>query len=237
MEIIKKAHKESFNEEDKIFFMINPKDNSPKLFMGSEGNLKALDGYTVYYEKNEEMQNYMIEWNGGGKKKEAVLLDGTVKEIRKILEEKKEKKRRNAAGMAYICVMGVALLFIVCCVSILNQYGTSPAVQETLNTLSSQQVTSPPTSQTDIQASETKEEEPTGQTTEVVQKAEPIEENDVAQGSEEEETYYVVKEGDTLVSISRKYYGTMKGVERIMEANGIKNEKKLKIGQELVIPK
>ena len=51
MEIIKKAHKESFNEEDNIFFMINPKDNSPKLFMGSEGNLKALDGYTVYYEK------------------------------------------------------------------------------------------------------------------------------------------------------------------------------------------
>lgn len=31
--------------------MINPKDNSPKLFMGGEGNLKALDGYTVYYEK------------------------------------------------------------------------------------------------------------------------------------------------------------------------------------------
>ena len=234
---LEKLHLNYFAGQDKTLLLYDSVQHEEVFYRYDQNKLCRQDGYYVYYEKNEEMQNYMIEWNGGGKKKEAVLLDGTVKEIRKILEEKKEKKRRNAAGMAYICVMGVALLFIVCCVSILNQYGTSPAVQETLNTLSSQQVTSPPTSQTDIQASETKEEEPTGQTTEVVQKAEPIEENDVAQGSEEEETYYVVKEGDTLVSISRKYYGTMKGVERIMEANGIKNEKKLKIGQELVIPK
>lgn len=234
---LEKLHLDYFAGQDKALLLYDCVQHEEVFYRYDKNKLCRQDGYYVYYEKNEEMQNYMIEWNGGGKKKEPVLLDGTVKEIRKILEEKKEIKRRNATAMAYVCVMGVALLFIVCCVSILNQYGTSLAVQETMTTLSTQQATPVPAPQTEASASETEEAEPSEQTNEIVQEAEPIDENDVAQGAEEEETYYVVKKGDTLVSISKKYYGTMQGVEKIMKANGIKNEKKLSIGQELVIPK
>jgi len=47
---------------------------------------------------------------------------------------------------------------------------------------------------------------------------------------------YTVQRGDTLWSISRRYYGTGKEWRRIASANGISNERKLVIGQTLVIP-
>ena len=265
---IEKLHLNYFAGQDKTLLLYDCIQHEEVFYRYEKNKLCRQEGYYIYYEKNEEMQNYMVEWNGGGKKKESVPLDGTVKEIRKRLEEKKEEKKRNATGMFYLCVMGVSLLFIVCCISVLNQYGTTPAVQETMATLSGEQAVTSSSQetgqQTDVSVMEKAGVQESGeqfqQTDGVVQEAEPVDEaepfdeeqpvdgketvdeeqpadvTEVAQGAEEEETCYVVKEGDTLVSISRKYYGTMQGVEKIMKANGIKNEKKLKIGQELVIP-
>jgi tetratricopeptide (TPR) repeat protein len=49
---------------------------------------------------------------------------------------------------------------------------------------------------------------------------------------------YVVREGDTLASISRKFYKSPKRWHQILEANkgSIHNPKKLTVGQTLVIP-
>jgi LysM repeat protein len=49
---------------------------------------------------------------------------------------------------------------------------------------------------------------------------------------------YVVQSGDTLVSISRKFYKTPARWKKILEANkkNIDNPEKLKIGQDLIIP-
>lgn len=50
------------------------------------------------------------------------------------------------------------------------------------------------------------------------------------------ETSYTVKSGDSLESISKKFYGTTKKVDAIMQANKLTNPDKLKIGQILIIP-
>ena len=49
---------------------------------------------------------------------------------------------------------------------------------------------------------------------------------------------YTVKEGDTLASISRKFYKTPARWKKILDANrkSIDNPKKLRVGQSLVIP-
>lgn len=49
---------------------------------------------------------------------------------------------------------------------------------------------------------------------------------------------YVVRKGDTLQKISKKFYGTTKGWRKIFEANRrvLKDPDKLQIGQKLVIP-
>ena len=45
-----------------------------------------------------------------------------------------------------------------------------------------------------------------------------------------------VKSGETLVSISRKVYGTQKLVQRIKKANALSDENQIYPGQKLIIP-
>jgi nucleoid-associated protein YgaU len=49
---------------------------------------------------------------------------------------------------------------------------------------------------------------------------------------------YVVQSGDTLVSISRKFYKSQKRWKEILNANekNIRDPKKLTVGQTLIIP-
>ncbi|GEM_PF-5839617 len=47
---------------------------------------------------------------------------------------------------------------------------------------------------------------------------------------------YVVKTGDNLMSISKSQYGSTRYYKKIMEANGITDERTLKIGRSLIIP-
>lgn len=47
---------------------------------------------------------------------------------------------------------------------------------------------------------------------------------------------YTVKKGDTLGSISRKFFGTTKHWKKIANANGIKNPSSLKVGKSITIP-
>lgn len=50
------------------------------------------------------------------------------------------------------------------------------------------------------------------------------------------EQKYQVQYGDTLGSISRKFYGVSSQVERILHANGLQRDSVLRAGQDLLIP-
>jgi len=47
---------------------------------------------------------------------------------------------------------------------------------------------------------------------------------------------YVVKTGDNLMSISKSQYGSTRYYKKIMEANGITDERRIQVGKELIIP-
>lgn len=53
--------------------------------------------------------------------------------------------------------------------------------------------------------------------------------------TEEEVTIYIVKPGDTLFSIAKKFYNSKAGIETIKTANGMKDNN-IKIGMKLKIP-
>lgn len=52
----------------------------------------------------------------------------------------------------------------------------------------------------------------------------------------DENTVYVVKSGDTLFRISKNFYGDEKKFQLIIDANNIKDPKKIQVGQKLKIP-
>src|SRR5205823_9178544 len=57
-------------------------------------------------------------------------------------------------------------------------------------------------------------------------------------GAKKADRTYVVQSGDTLFSISRKFYKSPKRWQKILEANkeNIRNPGNLKVGQTLIIP-
>ena len=61
MDIINKADKDSFADEDKIFILMNPETGSEAVYEKSKSGLKKAGGYTVFFERNESMQNYITE--------------------------------------------------------------------------------------------------------------------------------------------------------------------------------
>ena len=48
---------------------------------------------------------------------------------------------------------------------------------------------------------------------------------------------YIIKRGDTLSGISKKFYGTTRHYKKIMQANNIVRANDLKIGKKIIIPK
>ena len=60
-EKIRKIHVDNFPGENKALFVIDPLDNDEAFYIYRQGELVLQEGYYIYYERNEEMQNYMIE--------------------------------------------------------------------------------------------------------------------------------------------------------------------------------
>ena len=48
--------------------------------------------------------------------------------------------------------------------------------------------------------------------------------------------YYTIKEGDSLITISKKYYNSVDYVDDILKANKIEDQDMILIGQKIVLP-
>lgn len=85
--------------------------------------------------------------------------------------------------------------------------------------------------ETDIQDNETDESGvQSGSEDTPVESTQPVKEEIPESG------WYTVKKGDTLYSISKRFYGDPQKYKLIMEANGIENPNLIKVGQKLLIP-
>ena len=62
-ERILKIHLNHFGGNDKVLFRMEPSEKEEAFYTYDNGALKKLDGFYIYYEKNEAMQNYMVDHN------------------------------------------------------------------------------------------------------------------------------------------------------------------------------
>lgn len=252
MEIIKKAHKESFNEEDNIFFMINPKDNSPKLFMGSEGNLKALDGYTVYYEKNEEMQNYMTDVRKDHAEFSDEFSDESTGRYRQMLNEKRTASKSTKRNFTIIYGLSMFLLIVVLIIGV-NNINSYDKMKDKTDGESKIAGSENPTTKKntpvesvngDVETTP-KQEEPETTTPAESRTTKPTEPETTTPAPTEAATtaaqydIYTVKAGDSFISICKQFYGNenMADVGLIRDANNMGENDELLIGMEIKIPR
>ena len=241
-------HREYFREKWQVLFVLDTVDKLDTFYIYNEeqSGLRQAKGYFIYYDKNREMQEYMLENSMVKPKEEQVREEreavaaiteerrkptqeermDAAQEIRRVLKKreataKQVKKERDRLLVAVSCVLCVV------CVSL------AVAMMQSLNRLR--------TVETELMAIQTTyqtlaEDFEGVKVQSVFAVQQDTEEKDAAQNTQPITKKYIVESGDSLGYISRKFYGDNSGIEVIMDVNGLMDADMIYEGQALWIP-
>lgn len=226
-EKITKIHVDQFPGKEKTLFLMDPLDKEEAFFIYESGKLTRQHGYYIYYERNEDMQNYMIE-NRKGKGTEELLEAADLKKVTHLYKNpekrqssKKEKKNR---GKRIMGTVAAALLLVVLGMNVMNRLFVPDAAQTGGEVVEEEPLT--------IQVFE--------ETADINRETEmAVENGDVEQSvsaSANPGIRYTVRKGDTLVNISIGLYDSMEYVDLICEMNGIDDPDLIYEGMVLELP-
>ena len=96
-------HRKYFSKEENILFLFDLSECEEKIFKWYDGNLKEQSGYYVFYEKNPQMQAYMLEKNPELNQPEQELVaDDAVKTFRKIIQKKHTEETQETEERASV---------------------------------------------------------------------------------------------------------------------------------------
>ena len=252
---LKKLHMDNFSGGMKTMYLVNTCDKEENFYLYENGELKKQKGYVCFYERNYEMQEYMLE-KRERKPIESPEKDKVMKSIRSIIQEKEEmRQRRKNSVFLYGISSFMAVVVLVIGINLLNSYekmkkfDTSlsnialeisnigekeKSIQTSDNSVSVNKIsgdvypTEAETESTESRITQSQTEQ--SQIEKQAESAEMVKEADAAQ------TTYIVKKGDTIMSICKKYYGNTEKLNEIIAVNNIEDADKLYIGQEIKLP-
>lgn len=93
------VYKEHFPGREAILVVYNELEKEEAVYLTLDGFLRKQNGYYIYYEKNPQMQEYLIAKNEGRSvEKEAVVSDEAIQSFRRIIEGKKKNREEPAAA-------------------------------------------------------------------------------------------------------------------------------------------
>lgn len=242
---IKKTHFENFPGEGKVLYMVDHLEQEDAFYVYRGQDLVRQTGYYIYYEKNLMMQEYLVERNQKLKEMqsyenmmEAKRDEKVVRQFREKVSQKTKsstrrqriKKLSSAAALCLIFAMaGTTYYYAKNDQSVdfknmvrgaVNTMGKG--VKSQIDSEDNTQIPSTLDTEASTAASATTTASTRASTT--------------ARQTMKNYQTYIVRRGDTLVSISRKFYGTQKMTSRIKNANAIKDTNHIYPGQKLIIP-
>ncbi len=262
-EKIKEIHKVNFGENGNLLFIFDREEKEENFYRFENGQFEKQPGYYIYYEKNEPMQDYMINLFGN-KSQEPAGEDKVMEQVRQLISNKETYQNKRTANFVYAASTALAAVVLVMGITTLNNYDKMESMEATLNHISanmgekeenelvvetitgtvqkeSEQIEANSNSEPEQQDEEDKTEEIEENG---VEESQTKNENTILDEKEKDETtetmaeekYYIVKKGDTLVTISGALYGSDEYVEEIQQLNQIENRDMIYEGQKLLIP-
>lgn len=97
---ITKIHVDNFPGTDKALFIIDPLDHEEAFYIYSQGELVRQDGYYIYYERNEDMQNYMVDHKTQDST-EPQTTSIFLKKKEELLERRQSQKKKEGKSMLF----------------------------------------------------------------------------------------------------------------------------------------
>lgn len=132
-----KVHIDNFAGQDKILITYDSIEKEEGFYSYENSRLTKLDGYYIYYEKNEEMQSYMIE-RKQEHSGEASYDDKVSRDIRTVLQNKKpeQEDNRSVSRLMYAAGTLLAVIILVVGAAMLNNYDQMKSMKNTMESLS-----------------------------------------------------------------------------------------------------
>ena len=238
--------------------MIDALENEDAFYVYRGQDLVRQSGYYIYYDKNPMMREYLAERKEGmqesenyEKMMENMRDERLIRQFREKVSRKTKSSQRKgrfrtfstAAAVVVMMIMGGSMYYYAQQDQSINfrdvvngavntmGKGVKDQVEDKSETTKEKTVTKI----LDTQASTENKKNTTKvkKTTEKSTAATSVKKTNV---SKYKYYKYTVKKGETLVSISRKVYGTQKLVQRIKTANTLNDQNQIYPGQKLIIP-
>lgn len=235
---MEEIHINCFGTAENILLLCDTLERKETLYIYKNITLEQVNGYYLYYEKNQNMQEYMLKVKGNTEKEQ--VQDNAVKELKRKMEEIKVRQKKQKQHKIFLkgglLAGGLFMLTFA-----LQQEKIPREVKEVFlafqKEMQLEEVSSEPESTDTI--IEEKESKITIAREEVVDDSEGIETEVVAKETVaqkelmQQKQYYTIQPGDTLVSICMKQFQSLEPMENIMNINGIENKDCIVAGQVL----
>jgi len=272
---LKKLHLDNFAGNMKTLYLVDTVEKEEHFYLYENGTLKRQKGYVCFYERNYEMQEYMLE-RSEKKSCEDASDDRVIRNIRNVIREKEElKEQRKSGSFMYGVSAFLVVVIIVIGINLMNNYEKmrrlNQSVDNLMNQLEGNERGGQDEDDNGVHDSEASgdisvdgnaikvnrlsgdvyplEENSTSDKTERETESENKAASETTQAISESETdasvssvktdsysMYTVKQGDTLMGICKRYYGTTTKYQEVMQYNGLDDSDMLYIGQQIKLP-
>ena len=121
-DVFLRAHIDNFADSEKIFCCYESLEKELVLRVCEGGSFRVLPGYYIYYEKNDEMQNYMMEEvaffhrtreSEEERKEGKTVQDGKLIQIEELQKKKTEKNGSSHKDMMQLVAIACIIVLIV----------------------------------------------------------------------------------------------------------------------------
>ena len=237
-------HEQLGLKKNSIFIMKHPEEDEEIYFSYKFHELMQMGGYYIFYEKNPDMQNYMINTRKQiGVTPSEVVEDRAAKNFRSAVKEKLEaQEQRSNSHLVYLTSVLLVVVVLAIGISAMNNYDKMNSVQSSIETLSKSVQGSSEntvTAEEDVTTDQQEEQPDDADASDAAADTGDVQTEDTGvsiQEGESGEEYYTVQRGDTLDKISLKLYGTTDEAEAICKMNGLTDGNLIFIGQKLLLP-
>jgi hypothetical protein len=134
-EIIYKAHSNNFSGMGQALLIVDKIEKEEVYYSYENGNLKQQAGYYIYYERNDAMQDYMIETRVT-KNPEFEEYERVIDSYRKIETTKKEEHyQKKIVGLLYATSTALAVVVLVIGIVMLNNYDKMKQMEKAMDVI------------------------------------------------------------------------------------------------------
>lgn len=283
-EKIRKIHVDNFAGQDKTLLLYDGLEREEAFYIFEGNKLRRQKGYYIYYDKNPQMQSYMISMKKGRGIEQGVEMT----RVRRYTSAKKSaiqaaevKKSKFSSGMLYGAGVAASVVVLVLCVAALNGKGIDTKQNKVQDAISNNIVSEQPSDKNTLpietvqgtlsavdNSKDSEKPSPSAEPSAVAETSKASVAQESSGKNRETESpslspspskaakavsskktkpakkavettshdYYVVKKGDTLVSICKKMNKTTSYIRKIKKLNDIDNTNKITVGQKILLP-